>query len=148
MGDEKQLPSTVISNKARNAGYSLSLFERLKHFNHLLDTQYRMHPSISSFPREYFYHGMVINGENVHSTAHNREWCSDGFLPCMFLNLPSTGEQRDPKTLSIYNEFEAGVVVAMIRDVFTSYLQRSQSMVSIGIITGYTKQVKVICEKV
>ncbi|XVF02940.1 hypothetical protein REPUB_Repub04eG0217900 [Reevesia pubescens] len=52
-GDEWQLPATVISNASDKASFGRSLFQRLStldHPKHLLNIQYRMHPSISVFP--------------------------------------------------------------------------------------------------
>lgn len=55
-GDPAQLPPTVTSQEAaQQHGLRVTLFERLqrvlglKHV--LLDTQYRMNPAISAFPR-------------------------------------------------------------------------------------------------
>ncbi|CAN0050191.1 unnamed protein product, partial [Choristocarpus tenellus] len=54
VGDPNQLPATVFSQGGRLTQYDRSLFQRLEacsHPVHMLDTQYRMHPIISSFPR-------------------------------------------------------------------------------------------------
>ncbi|KAJ1618451.1 AAA domain-containing protein [Pavlovales sp. CCMP2436] len=58
VGDPQQLPATVFSAHAADAGYERSLFERLQqsgHRTHLLRTQYRMHPEISHFPAKVFF---------------------------------------------------------------------------------------------
>ena len=44
VGDQKQLPATVLSQHAKRCGYGRSLFERLEGGGHpstLLSTQYR-----------------------------------------------------------------------------------------------------------
>ncbi|KAG6411831.1 hypothetical protein SASPL_129915 [Salvia splendens] len=49
VGDEIQLPATASSKLSEEAGFGRSLFERLSsmgHPKHLLNVQYRMHPSI------------------------------------------------------------------------------------------------------
>src|SRR5256885_12344227 len=60
-GDHKQLPPTVISTAAKKCYYDRSLFERLYMLQNVpvytLDTQYRMRPEISEFPRRMFYEG-------------------------------------------------------------------------------------------
>ena len=64
-GDQCQLPPTVSNEEAKSEGAELSLFERLVHAGatpHLLDTQYRMHPAISEFPRGNFYDGRLVDG--------------------------------------------------------------------------------------
>ncbi len=53
-----------MSKLAEGNGYGRSLFERMQLLGlqtDLLDTQYRMHPSISHFPRNAFYGGKVRN---------------------------------------------------------------------------------------
>ncbi|KAL6228284.1 hypothetical protein ACLB2K_002237 [Fragaria x ananassa] len=55
VGDERQLPGMVKSKIAASADFGRSLFERLAklgHKKHLLNVQYRMHPSISLFPKK------------------------------------------------------------------------------------------------
>ena len=52
----------------RNNKYDRSLFQRLEEAGtpvHMLDTQYRMHPCISDFPRRIFYDGNLLDGPNV-----------------------------------------------------------------------------------
>ena len=59
-----QLPPTVVSSSALAAGLSVSLFERLMANGlrpYLLDTQYRMHPSIAAFPSAAFYGSRLIS---------------------------------------------------------------------------------------
>lgn len=69
VGDPRQLPATV--HLALPLGIRLmerSLFERLEAAGcevHLLDTQYRMHPSIRAFPDKHFYQGRLKDGPNV-----------------------------------------------------------------------------------
>jgi senataxin len=68
VGDPKQLPATIFSDKAKRAGYDRSLFERLTQSgvpNILLDTQYRMNPVISGFASRMFYQNRLRDGRNV-----------------------------------------------------------------------------------
>lgn len=68
VGDPQQLPATIFSVSGRLSKYDRSLFQRLEeagHPVHMLDTQYRMHPAISSFPRRIFYDGSLKDGANV-----------------------------------------------------------------------------------
>ena len=65
VGDHRQLPPTVISQRAENDGLRRSLFERMVAMGiepMLLDTQYRMHPAISEFPNQTFYNGLLVDG--------------------------------------------------------------------------------------
>lgn len=61
----KQLAPQVSSDAARRLGLGESLFSRLMRSGHpsvLLNTQYRMHPAIASFPSTMFYHGLLRDG--------------------------------------------------------------------------------------
>ena len=73
VGDPQQLPATIFSVSGRNTKYDRSLFQRLEgagHEIHLLDTQYRMHPEISEFPRKIFYGGYLKDGSNVSKESY------------------------------------------------------------------------------
>ena len=73
VGDPLQLPATLISDKAKRAGYDRSLFERLIVAGHpyiMLDVQYRMAPAISAFPSHQFYKGRLRDGSNVRAADY------------------------------------------------------------------------------
>ena len=68
VGDPQQLPATIFSLSGRKTKFDRSLFQRLEeagHPVHMLDTQYRMNPMISFFPRSIFYNGELNDGPNV-----------------------------------------------------------------------------------
>ena len=93
VGDPQQLPATVFSSLGASTAFERSLFERLEHGGHpvhLLDTQYRMHPLISAFPRLHFYGALLKDGENVSSPSYTRPWHAlPPFQPFTFLDLKS-----------------------------------------------------------
>merc|ERR1712048_283539 len=65
LGDQAQLPPTVVSDRARRLGLTESLFERLGRLgvpHKMLRIQYRMHPSLAAFPSRAFYGGLLSNG--------------------------------------------------------------------------------------
>ena len=73
VGDPQQLPATIFSVSGRNTKYDRSLFQRLEeagHEVHMLDTQYRMDPGISEFPRRIFYGGDLQDGPNVQKIGY------------------------------------------------------------------------------
>ncbi|KAL6218573.1 hypothetical protein ACLB2K_011783 [Fragaria x ananassa] len=75
IGDERQLPAMVKSKIAEKAGFGRSLFERLVllgHEKHLLNVQYRMHPSISLFPKKEFYDNRILDGPNVNAVSYEK----------------------------------------------------------------------------
>ncbi len=67
---------------------------------HLLDTQYRCHPRISSFPAKYFYNGRLLDGANVLSPAYTTPFHVHlAFSPFAFYDLQSEesrGRKRRP----------------------------------------------------
>jgi hypothetical protein len=63
-GDHRQLPPTVVSPEAAQAGFGVSLMERLVQqqgatITRRLDVQYRMHKAIMTFSSEQFYNGAL-----------------------------------------------------------------------------------------
>ena len=90
-GDHRQLPPTVISKKAEKLGLDISMFARMQTLgieSHLLQVQYRMHPSISEFPSQEFYGGKVSTGISESSRppirCHSQE--DEGFNPVSFVH--------------------------------------------------------------
>lgn len=62
VGDPQQLPPTVRCQQAQRLGLGTSLFDRVQAMGLkplLLDTQYRMHPSLAEFPSSKFYGGLL-----------------------------------------------------------------------------------------
>ena len=91
VGDPEQLPPTVLSRSAQSFGYEQSLFVRMQHNHpkdvHLLDTQYRMHPEISSFPSKQFYSSRLVDGEGM-AKLRAKPWHASGILgPYRFFDV-------------------------------------------------------------
>ncbi|CAK0848491.1 unnamed protein product [Prorocentrum cordatum] len=58
VGDQCQLPATVLSQEAQRRGLDVSMFDRLLSMGmeyQVLKEQYRMHPQIAAFPSWRFY---------------------------------------------------------------------------------------------
>nr|GEV10049.1 UvrD-like helicase, ATP-binding domain, P-loop containing nucleoside triphosphate hydrolase [Tanacetum cinerariifolium] len=75
VGDERQLPAMINSKVCIEYGFRRSLFGRLSslgHSKHLLNVQYRMHPSISFFPNLKFYKNKVLDAQNVLSKSYEK----------------------------------------------------------------------------
>ena len=148
-GDNKQLPSTVISKLAEQRGYGRSLFDRLLHHNFpslLLNIQYRMHPAISFWPNHEFYDGKITDGENVLSKAFTKYWHHT--LP-PFSIRDIVGDERKSVTGSLFNEAEANAIVEVINDLFKLItaafkLQNNQGPVIVGILSPYKAQCELI----
>ena len=73
VGDPLQLPPCVLSDAGKNYGLSQSLYARIYSiFDQypngpisMLDTQYRMHPSICQFPSTHFYSDRLLTDKSV-----------------------------------------------------------------------------------
>ncbi|CAF3448776.1 unnamed protein product [Rotaria sp. Silwood1] len=73
VGDPLQLPPCVLSDAGNTYGLSQSLYARLYSIFvqysdgpiSMLDTQYRMHPSICQFPNIYFYDNRLQTDDSV-----------------------------------------------------------------------------------
>ncbi len=144
VGDHRQLPPTVISKMAEQGGLGRSLFERLVDMGivpNLLNTQYRMHPSISEFPNSHFYDGRLEDGVS----ASEREaplgllW-PDWESPLTF--LPVEGEEvLSPDGASKENPAESAWVVKILSDFVEA---GGLAIDDIGIVTPYAGQVRSI----
>ena len=144
IGDHKQLPPTVISKRAEDGGLSKSLFERLIDMGiepKLLNTQYRMHPSISEFPNAHFYQGMLEDGVS----AEEREapvgmlW-PDWESPMAF--VPVDGDEViSPDGASKENPAEASWTVKILIGLVDG---GEVDLSDIGIVTPYAGQVRAI----
>jgi len=140
-GDDKQLPATVMSPACQKMGYGRSLFSRLLSLNYpysLLNIQYRMHPSISRWPRAQFYSGEVLDGPNVTSTAYNKMWHEE-FPPFVIYSV-NFGLEESSAFGSKYNEAEAIVVRQLIGRIRANNL----GTLSIGVISPYSEQVSIL----
>ncbi|PWA68994.1 uvrD-like Helicase, ATP-binding domain, P-loop containing nucleoside triphosphate hydrolase [Artemisia annua] len=111
IGDEHQLPAVVNSNVCIESGFGRSLFDRLSslgHSKHLLNVQYRMHPSISVFPNRMFYQNQIQDAPNVLSLSHEKT-CLSGpmFGSYSFINV---GGEEDIIILSTVRSNSNGSV--------------------------------------
>ena len=100
VGDPAQLPATMRSEPARRAGHDRSLMRRMldvaegehggaPEWYTLLDTQYRMHPDIASFPSRRFYGGGLVD----HPSVSRRRAARAGSIPVL---VPVPGWIRAP----------------------------------------------------
>ncbi|KAG8363329.1 hypothetical protein BUALT_Bualt19G0011100 [Buddleja alternifolia] len=143
VGDEKQLPAMVISKVCEKAGFGRSLFERLVilgHNKHLLNVQYRMHPSISLFPNRKFYGGQIRDGRNVTQRAYEKRFLEEKlFGSYSFINVTNGKEEFDNKH-SRKNMAEVSVVAEIISKLYKESI-KSKKNVRVGCISPYKAQV-------
>lgn len=143
IGDQCQLPPTVLSDVAETENLGESLFTRLVTQGVrpvLLDTQYRMHPLIAEFASAAFYNGRLQNG-----VAHISRKPPDGFpwpqrqMPVAFVNLERAEEKREGS--SYVNPVEAEKTLWALLEVCKNDQLGPED---VGIVTPYKGQVNLI----
>lgn len=140
VGDQKQL-----SSFSQVPNLLLSLFERVLlngtyKTAHMLDTQYRMHPLISDFPRRRFYNSLLQDG----ITAEQRQWASPIANPVYFWDTQRQHNEgrvltgfREDRGFTYSNNGEVSLVVEVLTKlIFEKGVPKSD----IGIITPYRGQ--------
>ncbi|KAL3635036.1 hypothetical protein CASFOL_022090 [Castilleja foliolosa] len=147
VGDEKQLPATVHSKLSEGAGFGRSMFARLSslgHSKHLLNVQYRMHPSISQFPNSSFYHNQILDAPSVQSQTYEKRYLQGTmFGPYSFINVHGGKEELDDAGRSRRNMVEVAVVVKLLQKLFKAWNVSNENL-SIGVISPYAAQVAAI----
>ncbi|HCF38331.1 MAG TPA: IGHMBP2 family helicase, partial [Thermosipho africanus] len=141
-GDHKQLPPTIISEKAKEL--SITLFEILvdkyPHMKELLNIQYRMNEKIMEFPNKEFYNGKLKSGiGNITLKDLGFEGSDEITKPentIIFIDTKSrknkTENQKKDST-SYFNELEANIV----KDIVEKFLKLGLNREYIGVITPY-----------
>ncbi len=126
----------------------------------LLSTQYRMYPSISSFPSKQFYQSLLRDGDNVHQPGYLPTFIradSQSFLslpaldgnnqahlrPFLFFNLHSSLDSLGTSSTgsqSMANREEAVVCSKILAFLGTESRRMGETLGSVGIITPYNEQ--------
>ena len=144
VGDPKQLPPTVLSREAARFQYEQSLFVRMQMNHpqsvHLLDTQYRMHPEISSFPSRMFYDAKLLDGENMAGLRKQPWHSSDALSPYRFFDVRGS-HQSVPKGHSLINLAEIDVALQLFNRLIAD-CKGYDFNGKIGIITPYKSQLR------
>ena len=144
VGDPQQLPATIFNVSGKTTKFDRSLFQRLEeagHEVHLLDTQYRMNPMISSFPRRIFYDGKLLDGPNVKHPEYGSPLkrtvfrSFEAFQPFTVLDLEST---EDRAGTSLANTAEAQLALHLFLNLRSATGGQLGSRVAV--ITPYSQQ--------
>ncbi|XP_060194145.1 uncharacterized protein LOC132623414 isoform X1 [Lycium barbarum] len=148
IGDEWQLPAMVKSKVCEEAKFGRSLFERLallRFKKHLLNLQYRMHPSITSFPNREFYQNQITDAPNVRSTGYQKHYLQGEIYGAYsFINV-ACGNEEVVDGHSIRNMVEVAVVCEVVANLFKGCTSSGEK-ISIGIISPYNAQIAAIKE--
>ncbi|KAE8691250.1 hypothetical protein F3Y22_tig00110890pilonHSYRG00192 [Hibiscus syriacus] len=131
--DERQLPAMIRSKISGEAGYGRSRFERLVLLGqkkHLFNVQYRMHPSISSFPNMEFYDGLVLDATIVKHRRHEKRFLHGNMYGAYsFINL-AYGKEQFGHLHSKKNMVEVAVVCNIVASLFKEFQNASSSISS------------------
>ncbi|KAF5957928.1 hypothetical protein HYC85_005153 [Camellia sinensis] len=153
VGDEQQLPALVKSKISEKAEFGRSSFERLvllRHRKHLLNVQYRMHPSISLFPNREFYNKQILDGPNVKEKCYKRSFLQgDLYGSYSFIDI-AFGNEEVSDGPDGHNSLRNMVEVAVVSEIVARLFKESVALkqrVSIGVISPYNAQVIAIQEK-
>jgi ATP-dependent RNA/DNA helicase IGHMBP2 len=147
-GDPHQLPPTVISREAEEAGLGTTFFERLSRDRPeplvtMLEVQHRMHEALMRFPSKTMYGDRLIAHPSVASrTLEDLGVRPDPLRPGPFVFIDTAGkgwnEERGPDDTSTENPGQAERVVAEL----VRLISRGVSPSSIAIITPYHAQAR------
>ncbi|CAM9505335.1 unnamed protein product [Discosporangium mesarthrocarpum] len=171
VGDQNQLPPTVMCREAEEAGLGTSLFSRLMHTGMepiLLNRQYRMHPAIADFSSRQFYGGEVSSEVRPRDrpVPQGFPWPAPS-TPVAFIAISNSpwvgvggrgelerrggwefgkatrGEGPSSSTMgtSYCNEREANAVARVLEMLLTGEDVKAKD---VGIITPYSGQVRLL----
>ena len=159
--DHKQLPPTVLSDKAQPL--KTSLFERLindtkwwkddakwlKRNLVMLEIQYRMNEKLMQFPNKEFYNGKLKADESVKNiTLKDIVWDKQIWelktSECLYWFNIVWKQIKDKNTNSIYNLEEINLVKKIVNDLLELWVKESD----IWIISPYSAQVSKLKDKI
>ncbi len=155
-GDHFQLPPTVKSKKAEDAGLKATLFEQcmqIENASVMLNTQYRMHENIMNFSNKQFYENNLLADVSVKDTRLSYDENEHLlYTPFDFIDTAGCGfsEITNPESLSTANPEEAILLINHLKSLIEQY-EKSNSQnkkLTIGIISPYKEQVQYITNKI
>ncbi len=155
-GDHKQLPPTILNEKAKKEGLSETMFERLialygDDIKTLLKVQYRMHEKIMKFSDDRFYQGTLIADDTVKENTLSDITSQspmgkfeEALNPEEPLVLIETDGQMPERTRSSSTSKENPGEAVLARELSYEFLNMGLDPTDIGIITPYDDQTDLI----
>ncbi|MCA9986484.1 MAG: AAA family ATPase, partial [Anaerolineales bacterium] len=149
-GDHQQLPPTILSPQAAQAGLGCSLMERLMRLDgarlaRRLDVQYRMHEQIMGFSAAEFYEGTLLADPSV-ATHLLTDWPDVAANeltspPLTFIDTAGASfEEEKSANESRRNPEEAALVARQVAELRAAGVPAG----AIGVITPYSAQVDLL----
>lgn len=156
-GDHKQLPPTILSERAKPLSKTLfeMLIERYPEKSVLLNVQYRMNEILMEFPSSEFYHGKLKADNSVKNITlkdlgiklpHLPNYLKkilDPKNPIIFLDTSRSEKKFERKKLGSFskeNPFEVEIVKKILKLLFKIGVKKE----FIGIITPYEDQLELL----
>ncbi|MGB0653275.1 MAG: AAA domain-containing protein [Thermoplasmatota archaeon] len=135
-GDPLQLPPTVVSMDAKDAGLDVTLFERIEKLTgrertRLLATQFRMREPIVAFSNQRYYEGRIETAK----VAAEQEGLEE--LPAAAFQHVTGKENPRQRNGSISNDWEVEAVVALVEKFRSAVRERGWTM---AVLTPYQAQ--------
>lgn len=135
-GDPKQLPPTVVSMDAKEAGLDVTLFERIEELTgkgrtRMLETQFRMREPIVAFSNARYYEGRL----QTHASAALQEGLPG--LPAAAFQHVTGRENERARNGSISNDFEVDAVAQLVQRFGNELRERGWTL---AVLTPYQAQ--------
>lgn len=152
-GDHKQLPPTIINQKAKQKGLEKTLFERMiqnidREHTALLQTQYRMNKKIMEYPNKQFYNNKLepasqVKEHTLKDLTKQKNNHIEPREPITFIDTNGTPERQPPGSTSKQNKGEAKITKKTLKELLKTNINPKQ----IGVITPYDAQVELLQQK-
>jgi predicted DNA helicase len=161
-GDHKQLPPTILSEKAKHDGLNHSLFEKLidiygDKVKQMLKIQYRMNDLIMNFSSREFYNGFLESAPGVgdHTLADLDVLKVSGDRPAeKALTFEESIVFFDTKVMNApersrggSNSFENFIEANLVMEIIEEIMKINLDLNDIAIISPYKDQVELINNK-
>jgi ATP-dependent RNA/DNA helicase IGHMBP2 len=135
-GDPKQLPPTVVSMDAKEAGLDVTLFERIEELTgrertRMLETQFRMREPIVAFSNGRYYEGRIKTAPS----AAAQEGLPD--MPASAFQHVTGRENERARNGSISNDFEVEAVADLVQQFAPKVRELGWTM---AVLTPYQAQ--------
>ncbi len=142
-GDPLQLPPTVVSMDAKDAGLDVTLFERIEDLTgsdrtRMLRTQFRMRDEIAAFSNARYYEGRIETWQD----AAEQETLD---LPVMAFRHVTGRENPRQKNGSISNDYEVNCIEAILNEVRDDIRSKGWT---VAVLTPYQAQREAIRRRI
>ena len=148
IGDHKQLPPVVSSNNTKYLSKSLfeELIENYPQQSQELLIQYRMNEILMTFPNKKFYGNKLkcskLSKDNYMTTVLEKY---DSSSPLIFID---TSKYENNKEFSLdSHSYKNNLESEIVLEIINMYLDKKINPQDIGVISPYSKQVRLIKEK-